>query len=88
MSEFLVEIYTSREAAELALTHVEDVSRAADQVSENGTGVRLLRAILVPEEETCFYLYQSSSVDAVREAATRAGLRFERITEAVSSGTT
>jgi hypothetical protein len=44
-----------------------------------------MRAILVPEEEVCFYLYCSPSVEAVRTAAARAGLRFERITAAVSS---
>jgi predicted MFS family arabinose efflux permease len=34
--------------------------------------------------ETCFHLYRSSSAEAVREAATRAGLPFERMTKAVS----
>ncbi len=88
MSEFLVEVYAPREAASLAAARVEDVSRAADQVSEEGVDVCLLRAILVPDDETCFYLYRSSSADAVREAATRAGLRIERITAAASCEST
>jgi len=46
--------------------------------------IRFLCAIFVPEDETSFYLYQSPSADAVRDAATRARLRFERITQAVS----
>jgi hypothetical protein len=46
--------------------------------------VRLLCATFLLEEEICFYLYESASIDAVREAVTRARLRFERITEAVS----
>ena len=84
MSEFLVETYASRETANDVVERVADVARAADQVSQPGTGVRFLRAIFLPEEETCFYLYESPSADAVREAATRARLHFAQITEAIS----
>ena len=40
--------------------------------------VRYVRAIFVPEDETCFFLYEAGSVDAVRKAARRAGLGCER----------
>jgi hypothetical protein len=56
-------------------------------VSEEGSDVRFLQAILVPADETCFYLYEASSPDAVREAANRAGLRCTRITTAFTSET-
>jgi hypothetical protein len=46
--------------------------------------VRYVRAIFVPEDETCFLLYETGSADAVREAARRAGLGRERITEALA----
>jgi hypothetical protein len=49
--------------------------------------VRFLQSIFVPEDEICFYLYEARSADAVCEAASRAGLRFERITEAVADST-
>jgi hypothetical protein len=84
MAEFLVETYAPRETANAVVAYVEDVARAADQMSEQGTEVRFLRAIFAPEEETCFYHYESPSADAVREAATRARLPLERITEAMS----
>jgi hypothetical protein len=45
--------------------------------------VRFLRSIFVPEDETCFYLYEAVSVDAVREAARRATVHVERVTETV-----
>jgi hypothetical protein len=80
MSHFLVEVYTPRETANF----VADVSLAAEQASQEAPEVRLLQAIFVPEDETCFYVYSSSSAAAVGDAATRAGLRFDRITEAVS----
>jgi hypothetical protein len=84
--EFLVEIYAPCEMPSAA-ARVEGASRAADQVSQAGVDVRLVRAIFVPEDDISFYLFESSSADAVREAMTRAGLRFDRITEAVSTHT-
>jgi hypothetical protein len=85
--EFLVETYASYEASSAAARHVEAVSLAADQVRETGADVRLVRAIFVPEDDISFYLFESSSADGVREAMTRAGVRFDRITEAVSTET-
>ncbi len=85
MPEYLVETYAPRASATRLSPDVDEISLAADQVSEQGEEVQFLRAIFVPEEETCFYHYRSVSADAVRAAAARAGLRFERITTAVSS---
>lgn len=59
-----------------------EVSLAADELTRAGTRVRLLRTILVPEEEICFYLYEAQSIDAVREAALRAGIQIERVSAA------
>jgi hypothetical protein len=42
-----------------------------------------VRAIFVPEDETCFFLYEAGSADVVRAAAARAGLRSGRVTEAL-----
>jgi hypothetical protein len=54
-------------------------------VSEAGAFVRLRRAIFAPADDIVFYLFEALSADAVREAMTRAGLRSDRITEAVST---
>jgi hypothetical protein len=40
--------------------------------------------VFVPEDETCFYLYEAGSEEVVREAASRADLRIERIVEAIT----
>ena len=62
-----------------------DVSAAAEQLTNEGTPVRLVRSILVPEDETCFYLFQSETGDvAVREVAARAGLQIDRVVKAES----
>jgi Protein of unknown function (DUF4242) len=84
MVEFLLEIYLSAQTANARVLRIDEVARTADQISQHGTEVRFVRAIFLPEEETCFYLYESSSADAVRDAARRARLPFQRITEAVS----
>jgi hypothetical protein len=84
MSEFLVETYAARETIEILLLRVGEVALAAGEVTQQGDEVRFVRAVCLPEDETCFYLYQSASADAVRRAVARASLRIERITEAVS----
>ena len=85
MAEFLVELYVSRRAAGAFGLETERARLAADQLTAEGTRVRCLRSILVPEDETCLLLYEADSADAVREASLRAGLAFERISEAVAS---
>jgi hypothetical protein len=88
MFEFLVETYAPYETESAAARRVERLSLAAERLSETGAKARLLRAICVPEDDTCFYQFQAWSADAVREAMSRAGLPFDRITEAVSTDTT
>ena len=83
MPEFLAETYTPRDAPGSAAPGADDLA-AAGQSSQDAAPVRFLGAILVPEEETCFWLYQAPSAAAVREAMTRARLQPERITEAMS----
>lgn len=84
MAQFLLECYVSR-ASGAAIKRGEERARvAADELTRKGTAIRLLRSIFVPEDETCFYLYEAETVEAVREAARRAALPFERIAEAIS----
>lgn len=49
-----------------------------------GIPVRFVRSIFVPEDESCFYLFEAPSAEAVRQAVHRARLRFDRIVEAVT----
>jgi hypothetical protein len=84
MREFLVEVYLPRATAATAVPGPADISHAADQLTKEGRPARLLRSIFVPEDETCFYLFQAQSIDAVREAAARSCLRFERLVEVAS----
>jgi hypothetical protein len=87
MSEFMVEAYVLQATPDVEAGQAKEVSLAAEQLTREGTPVRFLRSILVPEDETCFYLYWAESAEAVRIAATRAGLVFERVSEVVSDRT-
>jgi len=84
MPEFLAETYTPRDASGAAAPRAGDIARAAAHASRPGAPVRFLGAILVPAEETCFWLYQAPAAEAVLAAMTAAGLRPERITPAVT----
>ena len=83
MPEFLAETYTPRDTAG-ACARAGDIALAAAQASGPGAPVRFLGAILVPGEETGFWLYQAPTAAAVRAAMAAAGLRPERITPAVT----
>jgi hypothetical protein len=85
MAEFLVELYVSREDGVGVGGRSEVARLAAEELTREGTPVRYLHSIYVPEEEVCFFLYEAASADAVREAAQRAVLPFERVSEAVAN---
>ena len=81
MTEFLLELYVSKTNRVAAAVAAERLSRAAGELTGEGKPVRLLRSIFVPEDETCFLLVEASTVEVVRETATRAALAFERVVE-------
>ena len=81
MSEFIVEVYVPRSTA----LGTAGVREACAEHTRSGSPVRYLRAILVPEDETCFLLFDADSPDAVRAVITRAAVPFERISAAIES---
>ena len=85
MPQFLVELYLPRTDPLVVGEGAEGARLAAEQLTREGASVRCLRSIFVPEDETCFLLCEAASSESVRGAARRAGLRFERIAEAVAS---
>ena len=81
MSEFIVEVYVPRTGA----PGTAGVREAAEEHTRRGSPVRYLRAILVPEDETCYLLFDAGSADEVRAVVTRAAVPFERISMAIES---
>jgi hypothetical protein len=82
--DFLVEVYIPRGMDTPATPSRKDIARVTEQLRREGTRVRLVRSIFVPQDETCFYLFRALNGEAVREAGTRAGLHFDRVLEARS----
>ena len=85
MPEYLVELYIPRTESLAAGRSAARTRLAAEQLTREGTPVRYLRSIFVPDDETCFFLCEAASIEAVRETARRAALSFERIAETIAA---
>jgi hypothetical protein len=83
MTQFLLERYVPRANDGAIERDAERARLSAEALTLEGTPVRYLRSIFVPDDETCFLLYEAGSVEAVRAAALRAALPFERISLAI-----
>lgn len=57
----------------------ESARRAAGDLRRRGVPIRFLRCIYLPEDDTCFFLYEAPSEAWVRRAGARAGMRFEAV---------
>jgi hypothetical protein len=80
---FLLESYLPR-AANALETAQESARGATELAARDGVAVRYLRTTLVPADETCMHLFEAASIEAVEQAAARAGLAWDRIVEALS----
>lgn len=80
MAEFVAELYVARADAAGAARNAEGARRAAEEL-----GVRYVRAIFMPEDETCFLIYEAASAEAVREAVARASLPVARVVASVAT---
>ena len=88
MGKYIVELYVAR-GDEAALERgVELTRREAERLTGEGTRVRHLRSLFVPADETCYVLLEADDAATAQEAATAAGLPFERpATEVAELGT-
>jgi Protein of unknown function (DUF4242) len=82
MSMFLIETYSPRaDDAGLRAT-VARARAAARGLSAEGVRVRWLRTTFVPEDETCFLLFEAPCAEAVGKVSQRASLGSVHIVEA------
>jgi hypothetical protein len=82
MRQFLVETYVAAGKVDLPATGAR-ARAAAETLSSSGQAVRYLRSILLPEDETCFHLFEGESRQAVERVSEAAGIRRLRIVEAI-----
>jgi hypothetical protein len=81
----MVELYAGRDEAAAVSQNAGRVRHAADELTRQGRPVRYVRSIFVPEDETCFYLFEAGSADDVLEAARRAELPVDHVAEAITA---
>lgn len=84
MPEFLVELYVSRSESGAVESQARSASIAAEELTRERRPVRYVRSIFVPEDETCFLLYEAATAADVEEAARRASLPFSHVALAIA----
>jgi hypothetical protein len=75
---YLVEAYASRTSGVEVKAAAERASAAAKATGS----VRYLGSIFLPQEETCFHLFEADAIDTVAELVDRADIESDRIVEA------
>jgi Protein of unknown function (DUF4242) len=84
-STFLVENYSPGSSVDALEAASRRVCAEIEGLARVGKRVRMLRTAIVPEDESLLCLLDAASEDLVREAFTRAGVAFDRISVALSS---
>jgi hypothetical protein len=83
MATFMVERYVPGLSYDQFAEAVRRAACAAETMSGQGTPVRYLGSVYVPEEECSFCCFEARGTEAVREANRRAGVPFWRVVRAV-----
>lgn len=83
---FLVERYLPGGSRDQALADLTETRRACEELAGEGTVVRHLSSMLVPEDETCFAFFTARSLDEVRQLIERTDIPYQRIVEAEQIG--
>ena len=79
MPSYLVEVYLPHSGADAALAAGRRARAAAVELTREGVPVRYVRTTFLPEDETCFHLFEAVSADAVEELSRRAELGRVRV---------
>ena len=86
MPRFIVESYPVGQSALQLAAATDRAHDVTAQMRIDGIDVQLLQPILLPAEESLFYLFEAPSRELVEEIVSRAGLPRERVVEAVDVG--
>jgi hypothetical protein len=84
---FLVEHYRPGLTADELGALAAQIRDTTGEMEREGEPVRYLRATIVPSDESLLCVLEATSEQLVREAYTRAGIPFERITAVIPDGT-
>lgn len=81
MPVFVLESYVPN-----APTAVADSRARAQRAGDPHDRVRYVRTTFLPDDELVLHVFEAASDDAVRRAAARVALTYERISPAVEGG--
>jgi hypothetical protein len=85
-TSYLVEHYEPGTSVPNLSTWAGRLRAAAAEMAHEGEAIRLVHATIVPADESLLCLFEADSEARVRNVYGRAGLGFERISVALSSG--
>ncbi len=85
MPTYLVEAYMPRSHAQEARAAGRRAGAAAEELSREGMAVRYVRTTFLPDDETCFHLFEASEPAAVEEVSRQAALGRVRIVPAIEA---
>jgi hypothetical protein len=80
---YMVEAYMPHSHAQEARAAGRRARAAAEELSREGMPVRYVRTTFLPDDETCFHLFDALSANAVEEVSRRAKLGHARVVNAV-----
>jgi len=73
-------------------SHAQDASAAgrrarepAQELSREGVPIHYVRTTFLPDDETCFHLFEAACAEDVEEASSRAQLARSRIAAAIDA---
>jgi hypothetical protein len=82
MPTYMLELYLEAADAAQMPAALARVRASAALLTGRGAPVRCLLMILVPGDETCFWLYDARSADIALQASRHAGIGTGRVVEA------
>lgn len=85
MPSYLVEVYLPRAQADEARASGRRARAAAEELSGEGVSIRYVRTTFLPDDETCFHLFEAPELAAVEEVSRRAALGCARIVGAIEA---
>jgi hypothetical protein len=82
-AKYLIEAYVPTNRTVSVGDHDVRLRRAAQEMAAEGTAIRHLDTLLIPEEEICFFVFEACSPEDVAELSRRAEIGYERIVRAL-----
>lgn len=81
LAHYLMESYLPKHELPAQAQTIARVRRAARAASLRGTPVSYLHSIFIPDDESCFHLFEAPSPEAIVEVSRQAALDYDRIVE-------